>query len=101
MLQELLAPADGTRFGDKSSLKGMINDIARIAGKALKGQYLSEFSVDKRMSWAKHRSTKIEEDHIYSLLDIFDLSMPLIYGEGRNKASQRLHEEIDKYIKSE
>jgi hypothetical protein len=32
----------------------------------------------------------------YSLLGIFDVYMPLIYGEGRDNAFTRLQEEIDK-----
>ena len=36
------------------------------------------------------------EDKAYSLLGIFDIQMPLLYGEGREKALKRLREEIDK-----
>ncbi len=50
-------------------------------------------SVAKRMSWAAHRITTRVEDRAYSLLGIFDLSMPLLYGEGE-RAFQRLQEEI-------
>jgi hypothetical protein len=46
------------------------------------------------MSWAAQRNTKLEEDQIYSLLGIFDITMPLIYGEGRGKANRRLQKEI-------
>jgi hypothetical protein len=38
--------------------------------------------------------TTREEDRAYSLLGIFDISMPLIYGEGREKAILRLRKEI-------
>jgi hypothetical protein len=48
------------------------------------------------MSWAKTRLTKREEDKAYSLLGIFDIHMPLIYGEGEANAFRRLREEIDK-----
>jgi hypothetical protein len=51
------------------------------------------------MSWAEHRQTTIEEDEIYSVLGIFNLSLPLIYGEGRESASRRLREEINKLYK--
>lgn len=50
-------------------------------------------SVAQRMSWASTRETTRVEDEAYSLLGIFDVNMPLIYGEGR-KAFQRLQEEI-------
>jgi hypothetical protein len=48
------------------------------------------------MSWAERRETTRKEDKAYSLLGIFDVHMPLIYGEGREKAFKRVREEIDK-----
>jgi hypothetical protein len=42
------------------------------------------------MSWAKNRGTKREEDEVYSLLGIFDISTPVLYGEGKEKAFRRL-----------
>ena len=101
-LQELLAPIsveffsrEGQRFGDKRSLKQQIHEITGITNSALQGAPLSQFSVDERLSWIERRQTKLEEDKAYSLLGIFDVSMPLIYGEGREKAFKRLREEID------
>ncbi|KAI3541558.1 hypothetical protein CABS01_06906 [Colletotrichum abscissum] len=47
------------------------------------------------MSWAASRKTKRVEDHAYSLLGIFDINMPMIYGEG-SKAFRRLQEEISR-----
>jgi hypothetical protein len=52
------------------------------------------FTVDERMRWAQGRNTKREEDVAYSLLGIFDVQMPLLYGEGREKAWHRLRREI-------
>jgi hypothetical protein len=40
--------------------------------------------------------TMYEEDMVYSLLGIFDVCMPLIYGEGRDNARGRLREAIDR-----
>jgi hypothetical protein len=37
-----------------------------------------------------------EEDKAYSLFGLFNVYMPLIYGEGRENAFKRLREEIDK-----
>jgi DNA replication protein DnaC len=51
------------------------------------------------MSWSEKRETTCKEDIAYSLLGIFDIYMPLIYGEGREKALGRLREEIDKASK--
>jgi hypothetical protein len=45
--------------------------------------------VGVRMSWAAHRLTTREEDMAYSLLGLFEVNMPLLYGEGE-KAFIRL-----------
>jgi len=45
------------------------------------------------MSWASQRQTTRVEDMAYSLLGLFDVNMPLLYGEGP-KAFVRLQEEI-------
>jgi hypothetical protein len=100
-LQELLAPCsveffsqEYKRLGDKRSLKQQIHDITGIADSALRGAPLSQFSVDERLSWIKHRQTKLEEDKAYSLLGIFDVYMPLIYGEGGENAFKRLRASV-------
>jgi len=105
-LQELLAPSlveffsqRRDRLDDKKSLKQQIQEITGIPHLALQGDPLSQFGIDKRLSWIERRQTKLEEDKAYSLLGIFDVSMPLIYGEGRDKAFKRLREEIDKPLK--
>ena len=100
-LQELVAPrsveffsVEGTRLGDKRSLERQIHAITGIAPQALSGAHLSQFSVDERLSWVAKRQTKRGEDIAYSLLGIFDIHMPLLYGEGRKKALVRLYKEI-------
>jgi hypothetical protein len=100
-LQELLAPGSVEFFsrermplGDKSSLSRQIHGITGIALSALQGTPLSQFSTDERFKWAHTRHTTREEDWAYCLLGIFDISMPLIYGEGREKAVVRLRKEI-------
>lgn len=45
------------------------------------------------MTWAAYRQTTRTEDMAYCLLGIFDINMPLPYGEGM-KAFQRLQKEI-------
>ncbi|KAL8937673.1 MAG: hypothetical protein Q9216_004307 [Gyalolechia sp. 2 TL-2023] len=50
-------------------------------------------SVAIRMSWVSKRQTSRLEDMAYCLLGLFDVEMPLLYGEGR-KAFQRLQHEI-------
>jgi hypothetical protein len=105
-LQELVAPAlvefysqEGEQLGNKESLERHIHEVTGIPVKALRGSPLSDFSVTERMLWAKNRETTRKEDGAYSLLGIFDVYIPLIYGEGREKAFQRLREEIDKASK--
>jgi hypothetical protein len=107
-LQELVAPKsveffskEGIRLGDKLSLEQLIHDITGIPSNALRGGSLSSFSVSERMAWVAKRNTQLEEDKAYSLFGIFDIQIPLLYGEGEEKAFTRLHEEIDKASKSE
>ncbi|KAF2263136.1 HET-domain-containing protein [Lojkania enalia] len=102
-LQELLAPTlveffsqEHKKLGDKRSLKQHICEITGIPDSALQGAPLSQFSVDEKLSWIEHRQTKLEEDKAYSLLGIFDVHIPLIYGEGRESAFKRLRKEVDK-----
>lgn len=45
------------------------------------------------MSWAANRSTTRREDVAYSLMGLFDVSMPLLYGEGE-RAFMRLQAAI-------
>lgn len=59
----------------------------------LKDSSPAEWSVAQRMSWAARRKTTRVEDQAYCLLGLFDVSLPLIYGEGE-RAFVRLQEEI-------
>jgi Heterokaryon incompatibility protein (HET) len=105
-LQELLAPVsveffskDWEQLGDKKSLERHIHEITGIPVKALQGSLLSNFSVKERLLWAEKRHTTREEDNAYSLLGIFNIQIPVLYGEGRENAFKRLREEIDKLSK--
>jgi hypothetical protein len=102
-LQELLAPTsveffsrEGKLLGSRNSLEQEIQEITAIPTKAIRGQKLSSFSIEERMSWAAGRTTTMAEDRIYCLLGIFGVFLPLIYGEGEDYASLRLREEIQK-----
>lgn len=101
-LQELIAPAevvfysmDWHQVGTKSELAACISDITRIDQMYLHGANVRQASIAQRMSWAANRETSRDEDVAYCLLGIFDVNLPLIYGEGA-KAFQRLQEEIMK-----
>jgi hypothetical protein len=105
-LQELIAPTsveffskDWEALGNKKSLERYICETSGIPAAALRASPLYNFSVTERLLWAENRETTYKEDEAYSLLGIFDVYMPLIYGEGRDKALKRLREEIDKASK--
>ncbi|KAJ4364901.1 hypothetical protein N0V95_000547 [Ascochyta clinopodiicola] len=100
-LQELLAPAvcrfhfrDWQLLGEKVEFLQELSQATGIPIYVLEERRsVSEVSVAERMSWAAHRLTTRVEDLAYCLLGLFDIQMPLLYGEG-NKAFVRLQEEI-------
>jgi hypothetical protein len=101
-LQELVAPSnvvffsrDWEEIGSKSSFAPVIEQITRINRGVLLTNYQEEISVANRMSWAAGRQTTRVEDRAYSLLGLFGVYMPTIYGEGEN-AFTRLQIEIMK-----
>lgn len=55
---------------------------------------IEHFSISDKMSWAATRETTREEDESYSLLGIFGVNLPPLYGEGRKHAFRRLQIEI-------
>ncbi|KAL3297856.1 HET-domain-containing protein [Colletotrichum asianum] len=100
-LQELLAPAkldfysnSWDHLGSKLGLAKAISSVARIDEAFLRGRSIREASIAARMSWAATRETAREEDRSYSLLGIFDVHIPLLYGEGGKNAFFRLQEEL-------
>lgn len=103
-LQELIAPshvvflsADWTTLGTKISLCRDLSSVTGINVEILlKPQLLLTTSIARRMSWAADRKTTRSEDIAYCLMGIFDVNMPLLYGEGCSKAFIRLQEEIIK-----
>jgi len=102
-LQELIAPAtveffskECKQLGSRISLEREIYEITEIPIEALRGQRLSEFSVDERMRWTVKRKTTVKEDKAYCLLGIFGVFMPLIYREGEVHAILRLREEVQR-----
>ncbi|KAL8707073.1 MAG: hypothetical protein Q9220_007828 [cf. Caloplaca sp. 1 TL-2023] len=104
-LPELIAPrivcffSDQRMFlGTKASLERQIHARTGIPIAVLQGRSLADVSVAERMSWVKDRETTREEDKAYCLLGIFDVFMPVIYGE-RSRAFTRLREEIEKLPK--
>lgn len=101
-LQEMIAPRE-LEFYDKDwkfmgSKTDRLHELHRITGvdpMVLQGGNLRLISVARKMSWASNRKTTRPEDRAYSLLGLFGISMPMLYGEG-SRAFIRLQEEIVK-----
>ncbi|KAM7183140.1 Heterokaryon incompatibility protein (HET) domain containing protein [Rhypophila sp. PSN 637] len=104
-LQELIAPSivdfydkDWRKFGTKShpEFLDVLIRITKIpAGVLGNPDKVTSCTVAQRMSWASDRETTRVEDMAYSLIGIFGISMPMLYGEGA-RAFIRLQEEIAK-----
>lgn len=112
-LQELVAPANlefydaGWNLIDtKASLASALEKITTIPAGLFSGawhhlcaggmaqQSLQLLSVAQRLSWAASRQTTRPEDIAYCLMGLFGAHMPLLYGEGQEKAFVRLQAEI-------
>src|SRR6478735_5744653 len=89
-LQELVAPMrvgffdkDWKEFTTKSLLAEELAVWTGIPTSVLRHSVNRlSISVADRMSWASMRYTTRIEDMAYCLLGIFDVNMPLLYGEG-------------------
>ncbi|KAL3263010.1 hypothetical protein ABHI18_002219 [Aspergillus niger] len=104
-LQELIAPKDLTFYGSgwnvlgtKASMTALISTITGIDQRVLRDstdtkESLRSVCVAQKMSWAARRQTSKIEDEAYCLLGLFDVHMPILYGEGK-AAFVRLQEEI-------
>jgi hypothetical protein len=100
-LQELIAPFtvifytnSWERIGTKKDWSADISKVTGIPESILDhSTSISSVSALDRMHWASKRQTTREEDIAYCLLGIFDVNMPLLYGEG-SKAFERLQEQI-------
>ncbi|KAH0434875.1 het domain-containing protein [Colletotrichum camelliae] len=105
-LQELLAPSsvvfyahDWSNIGSRET--SLSNEIHHATG--IDRVYLTNdgtnsplsASASTKMSWLSKRDVTREEDLAYCMLGLFDINMPLLYGEGM-KAFTRLQEEIVK-----
>ncbi|KAL5348459.1 hypothetical protein ACLOAV_006942 [Pseudogymnoascus australis] len=103
-LQELIAPehvtfynASWREIGTKTSLRVAIAAVTQIDVAMLQtGASLEDYSIARRMSWVSRRVTTRKEDMAYCLLGIFNVNMPMLYGEG-DRAFIRLQEEIMKH----
>jgi hypothetical protein len=89
-LQELIAPfkvifytESWERIGSKKEFAYQISRVTGIPESILThSSILNTVSALNRMAWASKRQTTREEDMAYCLLGIFDVNIPLLYGEG-------------------
>ncbi|KAG2130035.1 heterokaryon incompatibility protein-domain-containing protein, partial [Suillus cothurnatus] len=100
-LQELIAPdnvyffnRNWIKIGSKATFARILSQITHIRRDILLGKPCNP-SIAEKMSWAAGRQTQKIEDRAYSLMGLFDVHMPIIYGEG-DKAFRRLQLEIMK-----
>ncbi|KAG4438257.1 hypothetical protein IFR05_006239 [Cadophora sp. M221] len=103
-LQKLIAPqklifytSDWSEIGAKTALtiSRVISHRTQLPVHVIKTGNFSTSSIARRMSWAASRCTTRVEDRAYSLLGLFGIHMPLLYGEGEH-AFVRLQQEIIK-----
>lgn len=115
-LQELIAPErvifyskDWEQIGEKLAVLSSTRTVSQIWGERGKNALCvatgiphgllfgarskDHYSVAQRMSWASRRVCTRIEDTAYCLLGLFDINMPLLYGE-EERAFTRLQEEI-------
>ncbi|KAH8666944.1 heterokaryon incompatibility protein-domain-containing protein [Xylariales sp. PMI_506] len=99
-LQELIAPArvvfydrNWADFGTKHSLRFELHQRTGIPLDVLSGWSPTSCSIAQRLSWVSDRVTTRPEDMAYCLMGLFNVNMPLLYGEGE-QAFVRLMSEV-------
>lgn len=100
-LQELIAPLsvkfytrDWRYIGTKKEKAKRLSIVTGIDAAVLRHEcFIFQRPVAVRMHWASSRQTTRTEDIAYCLMGLFDVNMPLLYGEGM-KAFHRLQEQI-------
>lgn len=105
-LQELIAPKVVAFFSfrwveicRRSEIAATLQEITKIPVPTLAAGKTGSLllgpcsAIAETMSWAAQRETTRVEDTAYCLLGLFDINMPLLYGEG-SKAFLRLQLEI-------
>lgn len=104
-LQELIAPPEVVFYstgwevlGTKTGLAAtVLEPLTGVDADVLLGRTdptSGAVSASRRMSWAAGRRTSRPEDVAYCLLGLFGVPMPLLYGEGRERAFRRLQEAV-------
>jgi hypothetical protein len=97
-LQELIAPPSVVFYNREWQVIAKVQDIVKVMERITQIPELvllfgttESYCVAEKMKWASKRRTTRREDMAYCLLGLFDINMPLLYGEG-DKAFERLQE---------
>lgn len=103
-LQELLAPytvefysADWKPIGTKFCRSKQVASITGIEVTVLESDWVTtedKLCAAQKLSWAAHRHVSKVEDKSYCLFGLFNVNLPLLYGEGEVKAFRRLQQSI-------
>lgn len=90
-LQELIAPQDlyfySATWKPLGSKRTLYLNVAAASGVSvavlMDRKKLDTICVSEKLSWAAQRVTSRPEDEAYSLMGLFAVNMPPLYGEGR------------------
>ncbi|KJA13865.1 hypothetical protein HYPSUDRAFT_484250 [Hypholoma sublateritium FD-334 SS-4] len=92
------SPTYISRLSDKLKNSPLMSQICNATGLVKEEVFDSTFFINvpiwRKMQWAANRKVTREEDTAYSLMGLFDVSMPTGYGEGADYAFYRLIREI-------
>jgi hypothetical protein len=91
-LQELIAPRELYFYdwnwvfvGTKKGPRDFLTQVTKVDKRILEdSNLLHSETVGRLIYWAANRGTTRIEDAAYCLLGIFDINMPMLYGEGHN-----------------
>lgn len=100
-LTELIAPKtlhfysrDWDFVGTRADFANQIYNVSGVDPFVLAGGDFRKVPVARRLFWAARRETTQAEDVAYCLMGLFDINMPIIYGEGGKAAFERLQAQI-------
>ncbi|KJA16159.1 hypothetical protein HYPSUDRAFT_171810 [Hypholoma sublateritium FD-334 SS-4] len=86
--------SDKSNFSPISLVSGICNATGLDKQELLDSPDFNNVPIWRKMQWAAYRYVTREEDATYSLMGIFNVSMPTAYGEGAEHAFLRLVKEI-------
>ncbi|KAI6823709.1 hypothetical protein KC340_g994 [Hortaea werneckii] len=78
------------------SLQHVVSRTSKVPSSYLLVRDVVSSSIGERISWSASRQTSRPEDVAYSLMGLLEVNMPMLYGEGKEKAFVRLQLELIK-----